>query len=62
MMSASTIFVLFTIETVARKYAQAVELFGDIQCGAVDAENLHDDGGVETFAARLHDLWVSAPF
>ena len=56
MISASTIFVLFTIETVARKYAQAVELFGDIQCGAVDAENLHDEGGVETFAARLHDL------
>lgn len=45
-------------ETVARKHAQAVELFRDIQCGVVDAESFHGDG--TAFATRLHDLWVTA--
>jgi hypothetical protein len=41
-------------------HAQAMELFKDIECGNLDAQNFLGDVETETLAARLHNLWVLA--
>ena len=45
-------------ETVARVHALAMELFKDIECGNLDAQNFCGNVEVETFAARLYNLYV----